>query len=295
MSKKPGPDFICIGAQKAGTTWLQANLQQHSGFWLPPLKELSYFNIPRMNPVRSLTARYHPFRLARKQLATAVAKKLHGAKDTNLAWFARFIFLPRSDDWYLSLFRDGTNRISGEITPQYAPMNEAEVSHACRLCPDAQIIYILRDPIARSWSSAMHFITNDLGKTADDLGPRELHRIVSYPGIVGHSSYVENLARWKRKFPERHLLVTFFDDLVADPAGFLARILDFLGSPTDPQDLPSSIDEPRNVGSRAPIPGDIERALARRYIDDLRTLDRRFPDSPAKGWLQRAERLLAVR
>ena len=39
------PDFLCIGAMKAGTTWLQVNLGRHPGAWLSPLKELRYFNV----------------------------------------------------------------------------------------------------------------------------------------------------------------------------------------------------------------------------------------------------------
>ena len=38
------PGFLCIGAQKAGTTWLLAQLKSHPGIWMPPVKELQYFD-----------------------------------------------------------------------------------------------------------------------------------------------------------------------------------------------------------------------------------------------------------
>ena len=38
------PDFLCIGAQKAGTGWLYEQLREHPDFWMPPLKELHYFD-----------------------------------------------------------------------------------------------------------------------------------------------------------------------------------------------------------------------------------------------------------
>ena len=38
------PDFLCIGAQKSGTSWLDANLRFHPELWLPPAKELHYFD-----------------------------------------------------------------------------------------------------------------------------------------------------------------------------------------------------------------------------------------------------------
>ncbi len=38
------PDFIGIGAQKAGTTWLDRNLRVHPQVWMPEKKELHYFD-----------------------------------------------------------------------------------------------------------------------------------------------------------------------------------------------------------------------------------------------------------
>ena len=38
------PDFIGIGAQKAGTTWLDRNLRAHPQVWMPKRKELHYFD-----------------------------------------------------------------------------------------------------------------------------------------------------------------------------------------------------------------------------------------------------------
>jgi hypothetical protein len=38
------PDFLCVGAQKAGTSWLYHQLTLHPDFWMPPIKELHYFD-----------------------------------------------------------------------------------------------------------------------------------------------------------------------------------------------------------------------------------------------------------
>ena len=43
-AEKAYPDFVGIGAQKAGTTWLGHNLQLHPEIWMPKIKELHYFN-----------------------------------------------------------------------------------------------------------------------------------------------------------------------------------------------------------------------------------------------------------
>lgn len=38
------PDFLLIGPQRTGTTWLHRNLILHPDIYMPPEKELYYFN-----------------------------------------------------------------------------------------------------------------------------------------------------------------------------------------------------------------------------------------------------------
>lgn len=38
------PDFLCIGAQKSGTTWLNEQLKKHPGICMPAIKETRYFD-----------------------------------------------------------------------------------------------------------------------------------------------------------------------------------------------------------------------------------------------------------
>ena len=39
------PDFLGIGAQKSGTTWLWANMLMHPNIYLPPNKEIHFFDL----------------------------------------------------------------------------------------------------------------------------------------------------------------------------------------------------------------------------------------------------------
>ena len=45
--RRKTPSFLGIGTARAGTTWLHANLRRHPEIWLPPLKELHYFDLQR--------------------------------------------------------------------------------------------------------------------------------------------------------------------------------------------------------------------------------------------------------
>ena len=38
------PHFLGIGAQKAATSWFWTNLRAHPEVWMPPFKELHYFD-----------------------------------------------------------------------------------------------------------------------------------------------------------------------------------------------------------------------------------------------------------
>jgi hypothetical protein len=38
------PNFLIIGAEKAGTTWLYDRLKRHPDIFMPEVKEIHYFN-----------------------------------------------------------------------------------------------------------------------------------------------------------------------------------------------------------------------------------------------------------
>lgn len=52
------PDFLCIGAQKAGTTWLYENLRLHPDIYLTPRKELHYFDWQYSRPLRDYARQF---------------------------------------------------------------------------------------------------------------------------------------------------------------------------------------------------------------------------------------------
>src|SRR5689334_5720727 len=67
MPSRTGPDFICIGMQKAGTGWLFDQLQFHPDFWTTPIKELRYLSGPNTKPLaeKFLRISRNPKRLER--------------------------------------------------------------------------------------------------------------------------------------------------------------------------------------------------------------------------------------
>ena len=162
------PDFLGIGAQKSGTTWLYQNLAAHPQIWMPPVKELHYLDHkPQSLPVR-LVSRKNFLRKAKVHLRQNLIATLKGEPDADLDWAMRYCLGRRTDEWYGALFPKIEGKISGEVCPGYARVGLVDVEHVHRLMPNAKVIYLIRNPVERAWSAlAMHFRKPRFGEIAE--------------------------------------------------------------------------------------------------------------------------------
>src|SRR5207253_633787 len=107
LAADPRPDFLCIGAQKAGTSWLYRQLTEHPDFWMPPVKELHYFNllgrVPSVGSARARDDRDRRFLEAIKRLSARSHLDLED---------------------YAGLFAVKGELLSGDITPAYSMLND---------------------------------------------------------------------------------------------------------------------------------------------------------------------------
>src|SRR5574342_1090135 len=212
------PDFLGIGAQRAGTTWLAANLRRHPGIWMPPIKELHHFDDPSSR--RLITCLFANKRHGRKALLRTALRwerrRLKQMSAKRLSWWLRYFFLALSDDWYSGLFSTGSGQIAGEVTPEYARLEAGVVDKIHGLMPRARIIYLLRNPIERAWSqAAMHFSMGDrpgLHTIADG----EIKAFLERESVFRNSDYVKNLQVWERVYTPRQIFVGFYEQLVQD-------------------------------------------------------------------------------
>ena len=111
------PNFLIIGAQKAGTTWLDRNLREHPKIWLPPEKEIHFFDLPRPLPFAALLVA--PVRAARNWSKARLKRDYVKVKagEQSISWYVRYYFLPRTNGWYRSLFQPVAGQICGEASP----------------------------------------------------------------------------------------------------------------------------------------------------------------------------------
>ncbi len=286
------PDFLGIGAQKSGTTWLYDNLVSHPQIWMPPVKELHHLDHQPPNIIQRLVSRKTHLREARSHLKDNLIGTMTGREDNDLRWATRYLFGRRTDAWYGTLFPKIEGKIAGEICPGYARLDEARVGEVHRLMPNAKIIYLIRNPVPRAWSAvSMHFRKDGVG-SIDEMTPAEVEARIRNKKARRHGDYLKNLANWEKHFPRDQILVGFFDDLQEAPDALLVSILDFLGLDTSDHVIPPNVSERRNAGRSESIPRAIERLLAHDLIEEVRGLDKRFGNDHTRKWLAYSEERL---
>ena len=218
-----GPDFICIGAAKAGTTWLWENLDQHPDFWVPPIKELHWFDV--QHPPFEIGGRSgYKHRTGLMRYAPLFRRPTW----QTARWLLRFYAaLDRGGD-YSRFFDPNPGALSGDITPAYAILDREIVSQIHTSVPgDTRIVFIMREPVDRLWSGLrMHCRHRHLriSSFADD----QLDELSQQPEHALRSNYQRTLDSWA-VFGDR-LGTFFFEDLRDNPAKFLQSILTFLGA-----------------------------------------------------------------
>ena len=121
-----GPDFLCVGAEKSGTTWLYDNIRHHPDIWLPPspFKELHYFDDKAPNKKLLHLGRFNHGGLIRRY-----SPLIHSPNIETLRWLWRFNHHNNgSMHWYRSLFTK-KGKLCGDITPLYSTMDARGIEY----------------------------------------------------------------------------------------------------------------------------------------------------------------------
>ena len=198
--------FLIAGVQKGGTTALADYLRQHPGLFIPPAKELHFFDNETLNwqqPQR-LRALYH----------------------------AHFQDAPPGCLW-------------GEATPIYSYWWPA-MARIWAYNPAMRLILCLRNPVERAYShwametgrqwdraSFPEAMATEPERCRDALP--EQHRVFSY---VSRGFYSEQLRRLWSFFPRPQTLILRQEQLLADPVATLKAVHAFLGlEPLEPSQL----------------------------------------------------------
>ena len=277
------PDFIGIGAQKAGTCWLRNNLGRHPGVWIPPLHELHYFD-------RSLPDSHFPSPLAleraandswRSKALSEVQQQMARGELAQAAFSALNHCVNHDDDWYRMLFAFAPpSSVVGEITPRYAICGEAEIAHMQAIAPKAKLIFLLRHPVDRFWSQCQMKHADGTLPAGDPPAMRLFDTANGRP----RGEYSKTILRYCRHFDPAQILLVFFDGIRNDPSRLLRDIQAFLELPEasfNPQELAKPVNA---ATSRTPMPRSLRERIQAAYRSELQLLADVF-GGPALSWL----------
>ncbi|NEP51318.1 MAG: sulfotransferase domain-containing protein [Moorea sp. SIO3C2] len=206
------PNFLIIGAQKAGTTWLAHNLREHPEVFIPG-NEIHYFNkIYNLN---------QGIEWYKNHFADVNGEKAIGEKTPNYLWI------------------DPLPDAQGKV--YYDPLEEIPYSHRLiyETLPEAKLIVVLRNPVQRAIAAINHFIKNgviSLNDDLDDLLVGDQQSLVERYGIIDMGRYYRQLQAYYDYFdPKQMLILVFEEDIAQNSDDSLKKVCEFL-------DIDSSFD-----------------------------------------------------
>ncbi|MFC7494398.1 MULTISPECIES: sulfotransferase family protein [unclassified Nocardioides] len=207
MTRAMQPDFLIIGAPKAGTTALHAALAQHPDVFMTSPKEPKYWLCDDAPPP---------------------AWRGPGDAHSQREW------IWRRDD-YRALFEPAAaHQVRGESTPFYLWSRGAHRRIAEAL-PGVRVIAVVRDPIDRAYSNWMHLWCDGLEPIPDFAAAfaREPSRVragwAPFWRYRELGLYGEQLAHLQQYVDPERVLVLRYRDIVDDPPAAVNRTCRFLG------------------------------------------------------------------
>ena len=200
------PDFLIIGAAKAGTTALYEVLCQHPQIGMSPIKEPNFFAL------EGETLSYATGTTSKGYLEECI---------TDLGCYQN----------QFRAYQPGM--VLGEASPLYlySPKAPEKIHH---YLPKAKIIVILRDPVERAFSNFLHHIREGIEPVSsfeEALELEEKRREANWWwgfSYVKAGFYYTQLKRYSKRFPAQQIRVYLYEDFLQDPTRLVCNILKFL-------------------------------------------------------------------
>lgn len=211
------PNFLIIGAPKAGTSALYAYLKQHREIYMSPVKEPHFFMLDD--------------------------KKVDFQGPGDQERFKAAVH--RIEDYY-RLFEDVTDEIAiGEASTTYLGSVQAS-ERIKRSIPDVKLIVILRNPVDAAFASFLHLV-RDGDESLNDFSKAlqaEQDRTQKNWGLIWRYQqrgfYYKQLNQYFKLFDKEQIKVYIYEEFREEPHTILKDIFIFLGvSPSFKPDISS--------------------------------------------------------
>jgi hypothetical protein len=244
------PDFLIIGAQKAGTTSLASYLAAHPCVVSPRFKEVHYFDL---NYGKGIDWYRSHFPLGRRRRLKSLLR--------------------------------GRRLRAGDATPYYL-LHPGVARRASDLIPAARIIILLRNPVDRAYSHYHHEVrlgmeplsfeeaidaeTQRIAGEAERLEAQVSYESFNYQNFtyLARGIYSGQISRWLRYFRPAQFLVLSSEQFFKTPALEYGKVLKFLGLPKwELSSYPAEF-----AGSYPPMPAAMRGPLTEYYAPHNRNL-----------------------
>jgi hypothetical protein len=206
-------NFLILGAQKGGSTWLYNNLQTHPHVFTPR-HEIHFFS-SNENYNKGIDW-YH------RQFEQRSAPVLFGEKTPE----------------YLTIIPTANKKTNTQTCSRIFSYNK-----------DMKLIVVLREPISRLQSAINHmYRTRRIAPwvTAHDLILGSHRDAAEAFSLIQNGMYYENLETYYHVFPKAQIKVLFFEtDVIKRPSETLADVCSFLEIPFE-HSFFSSLTEKKN-------------------------------------------------
>lgn len=265
------PQFLCIGAQKAGTTWLFEKLASHPSIWMPPIKELHYFDHLFVERNRNWTL-WHIQGSARRAL------KWHSERAAEIDLeYVRYLLRLATEDvfterWYRLAFERpaALGKVIGDITPEYSTIPPQGIAYLRSLLGAVRIIYIIRDPLDRALSQMRMLAMRRNSRRMDEQGWLNL---ANEPDIENRGLYSTYVPRWKGTFAEADLCFIPYRRLSSDALQVLRQVERLIGIPPHEYE---GLNKRIHATEPLKIPDSVVEQLRRRLAAETRFIETEF-------------------
>lgn len=227
------PRFLGIGATRAGTSWVAAQLSGHPQIRMDR-KEIHFFDRKLGSPGASGSAR---------------------DRVNRLRYLARFAGAR------------GGGGIRGEITPAYAVLEPEVIRRVAEWMPHVRLIFMMRDPVERAWSQARNGFPRWRGRPLESVGRDELVSYFDSDPVRRRSDYATCLRAWLAYFPREQFFFGFLEEIRERPGGLMRDLLGFLEAEVVVADA-ESLEKPVNASTPVPMPDWLRDHLEREYAFD---------------------------
>lgn len=204
------PDFMIIGPQRTGTTWLSEMLRRHPNVHVSIPKEPHYFN-------------------------NLIRKVLYKDVTSDFIWYlSLFDVTWTRRKRTLKAFLRGKTRdlgiVRGEATASTAVILTPElIRFIYKINPKIKIIYGLRNPVDRVWSHLKHVMVTQGGKKLEEISLDDMLTFCARDYIQSCGQNSKTIEKWLSVIPKQQFYCMLYQDMALNSERVLREVCHFLG------------------------------------------------------------------